>query len=115
MSRNESPIVPAPPDPATPIGPETFARLSYRQQCCLADIAFVGDGTGWHPRTLESLAARGLIEPYRSEIPGRRDGATAIDRVAFVVTKYRMSFHVHIHFCEWLETLPDDYFGEEAG
>jgi hypothetical protein len=85
----------------------TFDPLSRRQKATLCDIAFGGDGGRQHPKTLESLARLGLIEPYADVIDDPNP------RLRVRVTKYRMPIHVHIPFCAWCATQPEDEdFGE---
>jgi len=82
--------------PETPPPPPDFSGLSARQIAALCAVAFGGNGASFHPRTLESLAKRGLIEPVQmAERSPEFGGAT------FLWTDYVMPLPVHIAFCEW--------------
>lgn len=76
-----------------------FSGLSARQIEALSDVAFGGVGLGFTPATLESLAARDLIEPVEVSEPTKMG--------LFRWTAYGMSLPVHIAFCEWCSTQPE--------
>jgi hypothetical protein len=67
-----------------------FDALTEKQRDLLGHIAMLG-GSG-HPRTIESLLKRGLIEEYSETLPGR---------FPVVIKRYTMPIWVHIQWCEW--------------
>ena len=78
--------------------PETSAEayalitaLKPRQRDVLGCIAMNDDG-GHHPRTLQVLEAKELIESYSDILPGR---------FSVKVTRYRVPIHVHLAYCQW--------------
>lgn len=80
--------------------PTIFSKLSDRQLDVLCNVAFGGHGGYCNPRTLKSLAERGLIE--KVEITDRTRMGT------FVWATYEMPLHVHIQFCEWCSKTAED-------
>ena len=82
-----------------------YKGLSKQQFEALASIAFGGDGGGFHPKTLESLEKKGLIEPYEKKIYGR--GTSPIDLIPVVVRAYYMPIPEHIEFCFWCSEHPE--------
>jgi hypothetical protein len=69
-----------------------FDRLTPRQEQVLGQIAIGIDG-GHHPRTLEALERRGLIEGRDEVIPLLRGRLT--------IRRYVMPIAAHIAWCEW--------------
>lgn len=78
---------------------KAYQGLPQRQFEALSSIAFGGDGEGYHPKTLEALKNKGLVEPYENKIYGI--GNSPIDRIPLVVIAYYMPIAEHIQFCQW--------------
>lgn len=77
-----------------------FAGLSKPQIAALGNVAFGGTGAGVPRKTMAKLLERNLIVPIvrsSSDILGR-----------FTWTEYAMPIDVHVRFCEFCETLPND-------
>jgi len=82
-----------------------YEGLSKQQFEALTSIAFGGDGGYFHPKTLESLEGRGLIEGYKKTIYGK--GSSVIDRLPLIVKAYYMPIPEHFKFCEWCSNHPE--------
>lgn len=76
----------------------TFRNLGEYQTKVFESIAIGQDG-GHHPRTLEALERKGLIEKYEQSIRGVGD--TVVDRIPMVIYRYRVPIYIHIEWCRW--------------
>jgi hypothetical protein len=74
-------------------------ELTPRQRDVFGLIA-IGQDVGHHPRTLEALASRGLIEERREAVGRDRFGAVEI-------TRWEVPLPVHIAWAEWCAAQPD--------
>jgi hypothetical protein len=66
-------------------------RLTPRQQDVLSALA-IGQDEGHHPKTLQALAAKGLIESDQETLPGR---------LPVIIQRYYVPLFVHIAWAQW--------------
>jgi hypothetical protein len=74
-----------------------FEKLTKKQTEVLREIA-TGNDASHHPATLKSLVEKGYISEYRQKF-GDLGG---------YIRRYAVPVGVHIRWCEWCATLPDD-------
>lgn len=72
--------------------------LTEKQREVLGMIAMNQDG-GHHPRTMEALMKRGLIEQYDEILGGR---------FPVRIKRYALPIYVHIAWCEWCSVNVSD-------
>ncbi|MBN9453844.1 MAG: hypothetical protein J0I42_18045 [Bosea sp.] len=82
--------------------PHPCAGLSKRALEAFEQIA-IGNDLGHHPRTLETLVSRGLIERRQEQVPGPFRGTS------MTVDRYDVPLAVHANWCSWCaENVSDD-------
>lgn len=83
--------------------PHPCAGLSKPAHEVFEQIAIGDDLAGHHPRILETLVSRGLIERRAEQVPGPFRGTT------MSVNRYDVPLAVHMALCSWCnENVPDE-------
>lgn len=77
-----------------------FGKLSKQQLCVFGQISIGNDG-GHHPKTLESLLKKGLVQREKQILPGR---------FPVRIWRYFVPINVHIEWCQWCH---DNYSGQD--
>jgi hypothetical protein len=87
--------------------PHPCAGLSKRAHEVFEQIAIGNDLAGHHPRVLEALASRRLIERRPEEVPGPFRGTT------MTINRYDVLLAVHAEWCAWCdENVTDEMIAE---
>lgn len=87
--------------------PHPCAGLSKRAHEVFEQIAIGNDLAGHHPRILETLVSRGLIERRDEEVAGPFRGTTMI------VNRFDVPLSVHAQWCSWCdENMTDEMIAE---
>ena len=69
----------------------TFKKMTEAQQKVFEQICCNND-KGHHPRTLDSLERKGLIESYKEKLGGR---------FPVTIKRYNVPIVVHMEWCKW--------------
>lgn len=87
--------------------PHPCAGLSKRAHEVFEQIAIGHDLAGHHPRILETLVLRGLIERRAEEVAGPFRGTT------MTINRYDVPLTVHAAWCSWCgENVTDEMVAE---
>lgn len=82
--------------------PHPCAGLSKRAHEVFEQVA-IGNDLGHHPRILETLTSRGLIERRDEEVAGPFRGTT------MTINRYAVPLIVHAEWCSWCnENVTDE-------